>query len=160
MFFSGKCVKKNVHITFALLTRLWQVSQSSLHSQGAWRSRTVEPDPPLICCKQATWVSSVSVGGETRGTSTLHHGKQVEALRHLPAITENRCCDLTGQRARGPRFMANISLVSAWEAERSTGPRYRTHTQYTACSSFSLKFQLAGSKTPVTLRWRLHKPVK
>lgn len=33
-------------------------------------------------------------------------------LRHLPAITENRCCDLTGQRARGPRFMANIRVVS------------------------------------------------
>lgn len=32
-------------------------------------------------------------------------------LRHLPAITENRCCDLTGQRARGPRFMANIRVV-------------------------------------------------
>lgn len=162
--------RKNVHITFALLTRLWQVSQSSLHSQGAWRSRTAEPDPPLICCKQATWVSSVSVGGRPGGPPPYtmeNKWKPYVTCQQLPrtgAVTSQ------GSEREAPAlWQTSVWLVaeklSAAQVPGRTDSEPLWHSIYSlllflVCVCAQLKFQLAGSKTPVTLRWRLHKPVK
>lgn len=66
-------------------------------------------------------VTYVEGGGGRGGTPTITPWKTSGALRHLPAITQNRCCDLTGQQARGPCFMANISGFARPSGSRTPG---------------------------------------
>lgn len=60
-------------------------------------------------------------GGVGGHTPTITPWKTSGALRHLPAITQNRCCDLTGQQARGPCFMANITGFAKPSASQTPG---------------------------------------
>lgn len=52
----------------------------------------------------------------------------MEALRHLPAFTKNRCCDLTGQQVRGPAswqtsvWSEHEKLSAAQVPGRDSGP--------------------------------------
>lgn len=68
----------------------------------------------LICGRRSVWLWRWA-----GGPPALHHGKQVEALRHLPAITQNRCCDLTGQQARGPALWQTSSGQSSRALHRA-----------------------------------------
>lgn len=83
---------------------------------------------------------------------------------NLPAITKNRCCDLTGQQVRGPALcQASVWLVpeklsTAQVPGRDSVSLFNLILRLLLFETLflvvcpQLKFQLAGRKTPVTLK--------